>query len=148
MSDNLERSPGHDSSERALPGFQATGQPRRSRQVLLTVVLTFILGLAAYLRLAGLGAESLWLDEGYTVAFTGLPFRKMMVYIATRDVHPPLYYILIQFWRYLGDSEVMLRFPSVVFGIAAVAYMWAMVEEHWGAAAAAASSLLWSASLR
>jgi uncharacterized membrane protein len=117
-------------------------QARKWGQLFLTVVLTFILGLAAYLRLAGLGTESLWLDEGYTVAFTGLPFGKMMAYIATRDVHPPLYYILIKIWRYLGDSEAFLRFPSVVFGIAAVAYMWAMVEEHWGAAAAAASSLL------
>ena len=117
-------------------------QARKWAQLFLTVVLTCILGLAAYMRLAGLGAESLWLDEGYTVAFTGLPFGKMMAYIATRDVHPPLYYILIKIWRYLGDSEVLLRLPSVVFGVAAVAYMWAMVEEHWGAAAAAASSLL------
>jgi uncharacterized membrane protein len=115
---------------------------RKWAQLFLTVVLTLILGLAAYLRLAGLGTESLWLDEGYTVAFTGLPFRKMMAYIATRDVHPPLYYILIKIWRNLGDSEVLLRLPSVVFGVAAVAYMWSMVEEHWGAAAATASSLL------
>ena len=111
MSDNLERSPGNGTSQRALPDLQATGQPRRSRQVLLTAVLTLILGLAAYLRLAGLGDESFWLDEGYTVAFTGLPFRKMMAYIATRDVHPPLYYILIKFWRNLGDSEVILASP-------------------------------------
>ena len=117
-------------------------QARKWAQLFLTVVLTFILGLAAYLRLAGLGAESLWLDEGYTVAFTGLPFGKMMAYIATRDVHPPLYYILIKIWRNLGDSEVLLRLPSAVFGVAAVAYIWSMVEEHWGAAAASASSLL------
>ena len=139
MGSNLERSPGIGFLQRAL---KATIQGGKWRQALLTVVLTFILGIAAYLRLAGLGAESLWLDEGYTVAFTGLPFGKMMAYIATRDVHPPLYYILIKIWRNLGDSEVLLRLPSAVFGVAAVAYMWSLVEEHWGAAAAAASSLL------
>jgi mannosyltransferase len=121
-------------------GYSLKGN--RWHRALLTAILTFILGLAAYLRLAGLGAESLWLDEGYTVAFTGLPFGKMVAYIATRDVHPPLYYILIKLWRSMGDSEAWLRLPSVAFGIAAVAYMWGMVEEHWGAPAAAASSLL------
>jgi len=117
-------------------------QDQKLPQVFLTVVLTVILGIAAYVRLLGLGAESFWLDEGYSLAYTELPFRKMIAYIATRDVHPPLYYILFKIWRNTGDSEMWLRLPSTVFGIAAVAYMWSMVDEHWGASAAAASSLL------
>lgn len=117
-------------------------QDQKWPQVVLTIALTITLGIAAYVRLLGLGSESFWLDEGYSLAYTELPFRKMIAYIATRDVHPPLYYILFKIWRYTGDSEMWLRLPSAVFGIVAVAYMWAMVEEHWGPAAAAASSLL------
>ena len=142
MSDNLERSSGNGSSQNAFPDLKATVQTRKSPRVLLTFALTFILGIATYLRLSGLDSKSFWLDEGYTVAFTQLPFRKMIGYIATRDPHPPLYYILIKIWRNLGDSEMFLRLPSAVFGVAAVAYMWSMVEEHWGPAAAAAASLL------
>src|SRR3989304_5512375 len=142
MVDNPELSPASGSSLRDFSCPEETLQARKWSQVFLTVTLAFILGLAAYLRLVGLGDESFWMDEGYTMAYTGLPFTKMIAYIATRDVHPPLYYILIKFWRTLGDSEAFLRLPSVVFGVASVAYMWSMVEEHWGAAAAAASSLL------
>ena len=92
-------------------------------QVFPTIVLTVVLGIAVYVRLLGLGAESFWLDEGYSLACTELPFRKRIAYIATRDVHPPLYYILFTIWRSTGNSEMWLRIPSAVFGIAAVAYM-------------------------
>ena len=71
-----------------------------------------------------------------------IPFTKMTASRAPGKTPPPLYYILIKFWRNLGDSEAFLRLPSAVFGIAAVAYMWSLVKEHWGAAAATASSLL------
>jgi hypothetical protein len=143
MNDNPELSPASGSSQRTFSCPEVTIQAqRKSFQILSTATLAFILGFAAYLRLAGLGDESFWMDEGYTMAYTGLPFTKMIAYIATRDVHPPLYYILIKFWRTLGDSEAFLRLPSAVFGIAAVAYMWSLVKEHWGTAAATASSLL------
>lgn len=41
--------------------------------------------------------------------------------------HPPLYYFLLLFWRRLGDSEFMLRLPSMLAGTAFlwVAYRWA-----------------------
>src|SRR3990172_565152 len=142
MIDNPELSPASGSSQRTFSCPEETLQTRKPFQVLLTLLLAFILGLAAYLRLAGLGDESFWFDEGGTMAYTGLPFTKMIAFIATRDANPPLYYILIKFWRNLGDSEAFLRLPSAVFGIAAVAYMWSLVKEHWGAATATASSLL------
>jgi hypothetical protein len=142
MIDHPEQSPTRGSLLCALSHSEETLQTRKSYQVLITFLLAFILGLAAYLRLAGLGDESFWYDEGYTMAYTGLPFTKMITYIATRDAHPPLYYILIKFWRNLGDSEAFLRLPSAVFGIAAVGYMWSLVKEHWGTTAATASSLL------
>jgi mannosyltransferase len=142
MNDNPELSPASGSSQRAFSRPEETLQARKGSQVLLKVTLAFILGLATYLRLAGLGNESFWFDEGGTMAYTGLPFTKMIAFIATRDAHPPLYYIIIKFWRNLGDSEAFLRLPSAVFGIAAVAYMWSLVKEHWGVTAATASSLL------
>ena len=142
MIDNQELSPASGSSQHAFSYLKETLHARKWSRVFLTVTLSCILGLAAYLRLAGLGDESFWMDEGGTMAYTGLPFTKMIAYIATRDTHPPLYYILIKFWRNLGDSEAFLRLPSAVFGIAAVAYLWSLVKEHWGAAAATASSLL------
>ena len=42
------------------------------------------------------------------------------------NAHPPLIYLVVYFWHFLGRSEVMLRFPSVVAGTAFCwfAYMW------------------------
>jgi hypothetical protein len=54
MSDNLERSSGNGSSQNAFPDLKATVQTRKSPRVLLTFALTFILGIATYLRLSGI----------------------------------------------------------------------------------------------
>ena len=104
MVDNPELSPASGSSLRDFSCPEETLQARKWSQVFLTVTLSCILGLAAYLRLAGLGDESFWMDEGGTMAYTGLPFTKMIAFIATRDANPPLYYILIKFWRNLAPQ--------------------------------------------
>jgi hypothetical protein len=42
------------------------------------------------------------------------------------NAHPPLIYLILHFWSFLGRSELMLRFPSVLAGTALcwVAYKW------------------------
>lgn len=32
------------------------------------------------------------------------------------QAHPPLYYFVLYYWHFLGSSELMLRFPSVIAG--------------------------------
>ncbi|MBN1992587.1 MAG: glycosyltransferase family 39 protein [Anaerolineae bacterium] len=82
---------------------------------LLAIILWIALGLG--LRLAWLGQQSLWYDEGVTwlLAEMGLP---ELVQWTAADIQPPLYYLLA--WlavRAYGDSEWALRFPSVLFNI-------------------------------
>lgn len=38
--------------------------------------------------------------------------------------HPPLYYMLLWFWRFLGRSDLMLRGPSILAGVAAIWFTW------------------------
>jgi hypothetical protein len=42
------------------------------------------------------------------------------------NAHPPLYYALLYYWRFVGNSEVMLRLPSVLASTAAgwMAFRW------------------------
>jgi len=42
------------------------------------------------------------------------------------NAHPPLYFVLLYYWRFLGNSEVMLRLPSVLASsaVAWMAYRW------------------------
>ncbi len=77
----------------------------------------FILGLAAFLRFYHLSNQSLWSDEGNSVALA----RRSFIEIAQRtafDIHPPLYYWLLKIWTFvLGDSEFGLRSLSVCLAI-------------------------------
>ena len=77
--------------------------------------------LAFFFRVHGLGAESLWLDEGITVQQVRSSFREMMATLMYGDVQPPLYYLILKLWTVLfGTSEIAVRFPSVVFGTLSV----------------------------
>jgi len=42
------------------------------------------------------------------------------------NAHPPLYFALLYYWRFVGNSEVMLRLPSILASTAAgwMAYRW------------------------
>jgi mannosyltransferase len=78
--------------------------------------------IAAGFRLYGLADESLWNDELSTWSrqdegpFSALFWERMF-----SDVHPPGYLLLMSAWcAVFGESEVALRLPSALAGIAAV----------------------------
>jgi hypothetical protein len=96
------------------------------------VLLLYLLFIASVLRLIGLGDEPLSFDEGYTLAYTSPPFVQMIKFIMGHDVHPPLYYVVVKFFRCFGGSEFLLRFPSAVCGVMAVWVLWSLVRENWG----------------
>ncbi len=79
-----------------------------------------ILLLATVLRVYGIADESLWIDEGQTVAYATKSFAGIIEYCA-RDVHPPLYLLIMRIWTdLLGISETALRMISAIFGVLAV----------------------------
>jgi uncharacterized membrane protein len=82
----------------------------------IPTVLIFILLLGLVLRLIDLG-QSFWLDEASQAVMSS---QSPAAIWSNRpgDFHPPLYYFLVHFWMYLGRSEVWLRLPSVIFGVA------------------------------
>ncbi|NDV27701.1 glycosyltransferase family 39 protein [Desulfovibrio sp. JC010] len=82
--------------------------------------LWLILLLATVLRVYGIADESLWIDEGQTVAYATKSFAGIIEYCA-RDVHPPLYLFIMRIWTDLfGISETALRMISAIFGVLAV----------------------------
>ena len=77
--------------------------------------------LAFALRVYLLGAQSLWNDEGTSVALSSLSLPAI-INGAAHDIHPPLYYFLLHFWMPLvGKTEYAVRFLSVIAGILIVA---------------------------
>jgi uncharacterized membrane protein len=76
--------------------------------------------LAYILRLVGLTAESLWIDEGYSLALASHDVHDI-VQGAAADQHPPLYYLLLHLWLSAGESVFYLRYLSVLIGMLGVA---------------------------
>ena len=69
--------------------------------------LWWIVGLLAAagggLRLLHLDWQPLWWDEGYSVYFATEPLARMLA-LTARDIHPPLYYLLLHGWIQLWGN--------------------------------------------
>lgn len=80
-------------------------------------LLAAILVLAAWLRLSGLTAQSLWWDEVVTWQQARLPLPEMLTATAA-DNYPPLYNLLARLaMDVFGETELALRLPSALLGI-------------------------------
>jgi 4-amino-4-deoxy-L-arabinose transferase-like glycosyltransferase len=79
-----------------------------------------ILVLATLLRFYNLSGQSLWADEGNSIALARRGFAEIAQRTAF-DIHPPFYYWLLKLWIVVfGDGEIGLRSLSVVLGLGLV----------------------------
>jgi mannosyltransferase len=95
----------------------------KDRPGLLAIIL-----IALALRLALLGQQSLWYDEGVTWLLSQQPLGELIQWTAA-DIQPPLYYLFI--WEsdaLFGHSEWALRFPSAIFGVLTVALIYSLAR--------------------
>ncbi len=79
-----------------------------------------VLLIAALVRFHGLGARSVWTDEGSTWSAASLPLRALLRRCVERDASPPLYYLLTKLSLAFGDDEFHLRLVSALASIALV----------------------------
>ena len=97
----------------------------------IALLLIVLLGIA--LRLIRLDFQPLWWDEGYSVFFATREFGTMLARTAI-DIHPPLYYALLQVWMgAFGKSDVALRMLSVVIGVSAIPLLYLVARELFNA---------------
>lgn len=113
------------SALRASPKNEASFRPAGLAEIAkgrsFWLVLIGILALAAALRLPGLSARSLWLDESYSAWFAALSLHELWTEAPLYETHPPLYYTLLKGWITLfGDSEAAIRSLSLGAGLATV----------------------------
>ena len=113
-----------------------------SRSWLLTGLgLLAVLGLAAGLRFYRLDGQSLWNDEGTSVALAGRSLA-LITQGAAADIHPPLYHYLLHYWLALfGNGEVAARSLSATLGVALVALTFFMGRRMFGALAGWAAAI-------
>jgi uncharacterized membrane protein len=86
------------------------------RQLWSNGLLIGVLLLALALRLYRIEAQSLWNDEGTSVALAARSLNTI-TRSAANDIHPPLYYYLLHLWiKLFGSSELSVRSLSALLG--------------------------------
>ena len=93
----------------------------------LTVLLFVIVAVGAGFRLWRLGASRLNYDESFTAIAGRMPLGAMLTHLRVSDSHPPLDYLLRAPLARAGVSEWLIRLPSALCSIAALAlFAWWM----------------------
>jgi len=90
----------------------------------LPALLVLVAGLLA--RLGQAWAYFLDPDEALHTLLASYNSFSLTYQATLTTAHPPLLIFLLHYWRWLGQSELMLRLPSVVAGTAGcwLAYLW------------------------
>lgn len=92
------------------------------------IFLVLLLGLCV--RLINL-SQSLWWDEAIsTVYANSLSFYDFINHYSIADFHPPGYFIILWVWGHLfGFSEISVRLPSVILGLATIFIIYLIGKE-------------------
>lgn len=107
------------------------------------IALVAAVTLGGMLRFLDLGAESLWIDELFSVRAATREDWAGLIDEVRQDVHPPLYFALLRVWiGVAGVSEVAVRTPSAVFGTLSIVAVFALGRRLWNAQAGVAGAWL------
>lgn len=104
-------------------------------------LVLFITLLAFAVRVIGLGWQSLWYDEAFSLVVAGIEWSTFWPALLADAVHPPGYYLLLRAGLTLwGQSEFALRFLSLMAGTIAIPLIYQLGRSlggwRWGLTAA------------
>jgi mannosyltransferase len=91
------------------------------------VLLLLILVIGTVLRVYDLGGESFYFDEAYSV-WAARHSVSWLLAVSTQRIFPPLYYLLLHFWLWLGESEFAVRLLSVALGLLSIVVIYALAK--------------------
>jgi mannosyltransferase len=104
--------------------------------------LAAAVALAVVVRFWHIAQASIWHDEGYTMMLAPMGVIEILERTA-RDVHPPLYYLVLHFWMALfGNSEISARGLSAICLVACVPLAYALVRRLYDDNTARVAALL------
>ena len=101
--------------------------------------------LAAALSAYRIGAQSLWVDEAFSVAVARLGWSPMWDLILTEEPNMAPYYVLLRAWLHLGSSEAAVRSLSALCVVAAVLPIYGLGLRLFDRTAAGIGALLFAA---
>ncbi|MCX7841039.1 MAG: glycosyltransferase family 39 protein, partial [Anaerolineae bacterium] len=101
------------------------------------VTLTFV---GASVRVFNLGAQSLWLDELFSV-FVAQRNLDAIVASTAQDTMPPLYYLLLHYALQFGNDEIAARAVSCLFSIVTIPLFYTFARQLFDARVAILATL-------
>jgi hypothetical protein len=112
-----------------------------------TVLLIAVLGVGIFVRFFALSQQSLWWDEGGSLALTDNRSLSDLTVrlLSTRgtEAFMPGYFYLLTLWRGIfGSSETAMRVLSALFGSAALVLCMFAADRNWGRTPAFWTALL------
>jgi len=81
--------------------------------------LLYIILLGLFLRLIFLFHHDVWFDEAVSILISHLPVKEL-IWVASYDNNPPLYYLLLHFWMKVSQNPIWLRALSLIFSTATI----------------------------
>ena len=133
--------------EQAVSVAAAGRPPVAAIHVSQGLLLGGILAVAAVLRFAFLGHNSVWFDEAYVVRISLFPLQAIPGLLRTAEFHPPLFYLLMKAWiGVAGFREAAIRVPSACFSVVVVGLTYAVARRVVSEPASLLSALLVSLS--
>ena len=124
------------------------GQCRASLGGTRSWLLILILLLGFCVRLVRLHDKEMWYDEAFAVLYAEKGIDAIIrgtvtsVEGAAADIHPVLYYFFLHSWMRIGQSPVIVRFPSVVFGLLSICLVFLIGRELFDTKAGVLAALL------
>lgn len=106
------------------------------------VFLAVLVLLGGCLRWRAGWVDGLWLDEVFGASYANLGFLETVVAVLRFDIHPPLYYLQLNAWANLTQSDVGLLLNSVVWSLVSVVLVYAGVRSVAGGVAAATAAFM------
>lgn len=136
-------------AQHTAPIQNSGGSAKRASRLASPWTLFLILILALGLRLIALGSRTLWYDEAFAVLFSEKGLSAMIYGTLTpvdgvaADVHPLLYYTTLDTWMgFVGQSPEVVRFYSVLTGVATVGMLYFLARELFDGRTATIAALI------
>jgi 4-amino-4-deoxy-L-arabinose transferase-like glycosyltransferase len=121
---------------------QVTGAGRITRVSSAPALVCVVVLAGAVMRVARVDRLSLWLDEGFTVYYSRLPWKTAIGLDGAYDFHPPLYYAVVKFVALVVPDLYAGRLVSIVAGTLTIPVLYALAVRLLDRRAAIVASLM------
>lgn len=93
----------------------------RTNKKFRLIIIGFVCLICVLLRFWRLTDSCLWFDEIFSIHAATHDWRDLFWFVAQDLIHPPLFYVLLKMWIFIGGENLFwLRFFPVLFSILAV----------------------------